>query len=472
MMEAADSDKAGTTWSTSIARIQVGFQWRLAVDVRLVGLQIEGTTSGTGTTIVELATSSGVNPDIRINRCHIRCSSSSDTDNAVRVVFGGNVEIWSTILNGRGTSGSGFSDGWNGSTVEIYNSTISGFGSAIDRSGDSYTVTNCAVFDNTDDFSNIPSGVSYCASDDGDGTNSVSPSGGSWANEFNDAANGDFTLLTGGNLENGGTTITGGPSTDIDGDSWDATPSIGADEYVASGGGTTDLTTNEVIGGVPVLDSISLGVEHAATLSEIVAGTPIVDSLPLSITKALSFNEITVDPAVADQLSVGVAKPLTLNEIVIPAPTVDGVSIDAVRNLLFNEVISGVPVADQLSISVEHPLTLNEVVSGVPVLESPNIGTTGTTVDLTLNGIVVGIPVVDAVELGLIRNLELNGVENGVPQAERMQLSVVHPVTFNEVLLDVPVVDAATIGLKEFGETSSWRRRRIRYVASFRNRRF
>ena len=52
--------------------------------------------------------------------------------------------------------------------------------------------------------------IDYCASDDGDGTNAVSPSGSDWANEFVDYANGDFTLLYTGNLYDAGV----GPSAD------------------------------------------------------------------------------------------------------------------------------------------------------------------------------------------------------------------------------------------------------------------
>ena len=82
--------------------------------------------------------------------------------------------------------------------------------------------------------------IDACASDDGDGTNPVAPSGSDWTNEFVDPANGDFTLLNSGNLYHGGSTAPDSSlyTTDIEGDAYNvAAYSIGVDEYVAAGGG-------------------------------------------------------------------------------------------------------------------------------------------------------------------------------------------------------------------------------------------
>ena len=80
--------------------------------------------------------------------------------------------------------------------------------------------------------------VDYCASDDGDGTNAVAPSGANWANEFSNAAGGDFTLVAGGNCEGGGTDDPGSGlySNDMDGDAYTSPWSIGVDAKTAAGG--------------------------------------------------------------------------------------------------------------------------------------------------------------------------------------------------------------------------------------------
>ena len=129
----------------------------------------------------------------------------------------------------------------DGDTI-AYHNVLYGGGYGFFYAGDLTAINNACV-NVTDDFYDNSSGsisIDHNASTDGDGTNSVSPSGSDWDNEFNDPDNGDFTLLNSGNCYQGGTTITGGPTYDIDGDEWDAsTPSIGVDEYEGGGGGVT-----------------------------------------------------------------------------------------------------------------------------------------------------------------------------------------------------------------------------------------
>jgi hypothetical protein len=138
-------------------------------------------------------------------------------------------------------------------TASIYNCSFRGdnFRAGIDASvGTTITVKNTAVFNTTDDFSlSGTSTVDYCASDDGDGTNAQTPSGADWDNEYNDPSNGDFTAITGGNIESNGvgpSIDANVPTTDIDGTSRSgATCDIGADEI--AGGVIYDMSgTGEI----------------------------------------------------------------------------------------------------------------------------------------------------------------------------------------------------------------------------------
>lgn len=126
----------------------------------------------------------------------------------------------------------------------LYNCTISGCAYGIYSSGGgsaTHYISNCAVFNNTDDFYDAASyqSISYCASDDGDGTNAVTI--GTYSDIFTYYSNGDFSLknFTGtGALINAGTTISGMTAEDITGTSrpqstaWD----IGAFEYESQAG--------------------------------------------------------------------------------------------------------------------------------------------------------------------------------------------------------------------------------------------
>ena len=123
-------------------------------------------------------------------------------------------------------------------STDVYNCVVRGpYDIGIRGSeavGDTVNVKNCAVFNCTDDISDGGAGtftIDYNASDDGDGTNAVSPSGADWANEYAGYATGNFTLTAGGNCEGGGTDDPGSGlySTDIDGDSYTSTWSIGVD---------------------------------------------------------------------------------------------------------------------------------------------------------------------------------------------------------------------------------------------------
>ena len=89
-------------------------------------------------------------------------------------------------------------------------------------------ITNSAVFNNNDDFaSNFT--ASYCASDDGDGSNPVVPA--NWNNVFVDITGRDFHLKpTDTTLKSAGTDLSASFTTDIDGDARSAPWSIGADE--------------------------------------------------------------------------------------------------------------------------------------------------------------------------------------------------------------------------------------------------
>jgi len=125
----------------------------------------------------------------------------------------------------------------SGNSIGFYNNTIHGCGYGHEDSFGVGDPVNCAVFGNNDDF-NGSGAESYCASDDGDGTNSVTPS--DWDTVFEDVSANDFRLLsTDTDLISAGTDDPGSGlyDDDIAGNARTSTWDIGADEYVAAGGG-------------------------------------------------------------------------------------------------------------------------------------------------------------------------------------------------------------------------------------------
>ena len=208
-------------------------------DMRVNALQIEGSSGGHG---IEITNGDAIDKNYRISNCRI--GTASGAHDCINInAFGGTeiVDIWVCILEGGGDAGVDISDI---NTVNIYNTVIyNNGGEGVNRGSGTITVKNCPVFKNADDFAGTIT-VDFCASDDGDGTNDVAESGGGveWPSDFNDSANGDFTLLTGSNLKGAGINDPGSGlfSTDMDSDtyvtdSW----SLGVDEFVAAVGGAT-----------------------------------------------------------------------------------------------------------------------------------------------------------------------------------------------------------------------------------------
>jgi hypothetical protein len=112
-----------------------------------------------------------------------------------------NVTIYNSIaydfVDGATAGYTGFV-GWS-VTIEIYNCTVYNCYTGYLENVAGSTIKNCAIGNCADDF-NVGDTIDYCCSDDGDGTNANGPLSGSWANEFVDAGNGDFTPVSGGNI--------------------------------------------------------------------------------------------------------------------------------------------------------------------------------------------------------------------------------------------------------------------------------
>lgn len=234
--------------NSSVQRI---IQHNKAIVCTLRGLQISHLGSEVNFNYgVECALASAT---LNVDSCYILINATGTGTALGASVSSGataTLNLYNTIIDIKSTAaattrGVSRSNGtWN-----AYNCTIHGPGSTGTGlfSASGCTTKNCAVFDWTDDFNG--STISYCASDDGDGTNAQS--GATWTNEFEDHANGDFRVKSGSTkLKDLGATDPGSGlfSDDIvgtarpQGSAWD----IGAHEYYAPTS-LTDVDTDETI---------------------------------------------------------------------------------------------------------------------------------------------------------------------------------------------------------------------------------
>jgi len=230
-------------------------------------------SSSTGDNVLHLNVATAGDGAVTLDGLRIR---GENADSICRGIYCGDSDLVVVIKNCIVE----FCDGWllwlaDISSATVYNCVFAHQAyttAGVDCGGNTVTIKNCAVFDTDDDFEDTGSAtLDYNASDDGDGTNSVGPSGSDWDNEFNDPANGDYTALTGGNIEDAGVgpgTDSDVPSTDIDGGSRSgSTCDIGADEIAGSG---VDIShTATTIEYTPGSHTYSAGASYSHTTTSI-----------------------------------------------------------------------------------------------------------------------------------------------------------------------------------------------------------
>ncbi len=233
------SEDMGTSWNDSIYRLYVADSSVVAVYDDYVSfnkLQV-GKSSGSSNNQAMFVFAVSATNDIRISRCILKqsgngsyteqCINANDADLILKV--------WDTIGYGCGAYDSNYNTTFliqNCTTADFYNCTsYGGYHNYRRITTGTVTVTNSIASTAVNTNFNGTITVDYCASDDDTGTNSQTPSGSDWTNELKDPDNGDFTLIQGGNCEDGGTDdpSSGLYSTDINGVAYVTPWNIGVD---------------------------------------------------------------------------------------------------------------------------------------------------------------------------------------------------------------------------------------------------
>lgn len=220
----------------------------------LEGLQMSVTTTSVSSDVaIGIWSATALANETYVSNCIVKVNGNAEGSYAyaIRALVSNvvNLNVKNSIFIGSYTASSIGHSGIIGSYAQalIYNSVIYGFhGFGIDGTSN-YIVKNSAVFGNGNDFNDV-SAIDYCASDDGDGTNAVTPS--DWSSVFINYINGDFHLKsTDTDLKDAGTDLSSeGFSTDIDDEARSGTWDIGVDElptnvYYSVGQSTDDLKT-------------------------------------------------------------------------------------------------------------------------------------------------------------------------------------------------------------------------------------
>lgn len=202
--------------------------------VRVDGLQIDNTAGGTDDNNGMYYTAQTGTPYISISNTIVRRSGASTGNSRGIRLNDGNIvaDLWNCIVYDYLTSGLHLD---NGTTFDVYNCTVYNCGvDGVNQDAGTVTATSVASWNNTDDFDGTIT-IANCASDDGDGSNPVTPA--DWDDVFEDITNRDFHLkstdtdLIGAGVDDPGSGLF---SDDIDGETRVSTWDIGADEFIAA----------------------------------------------------------------------------------------------------------------------------------------------------------------------------------------------------------------------------------------------
>jgi len=208
---------------------------------KLTNLQIESSANGSAFMFNECSGGVGKNLiSVRTGsnnslHCFQFYGSASVANKFINCIADYSAATGSTLYGMSARFGSG---SYLNCTVYGNNSGDDGF---FEQSATSAIAKNCVAANAADSLAGSWDTIDYCASDDGDGTNSQSlDSTSTYANEFTDAGAGDFSLVSGGVCEENGTDLSGsGVADDIIGTSRPQSTNydIGAFEREAAAGG-------------------------------------------------------------------------------------------------------------------------------------------------------------------------------------------------------------------------------------------
>jgi hypothetical protein len=256
------------SYDNTAARLEVtdGHLFSIEEDyVRFTGIQGQVTRTNTVNTY-GFRHISGLTGDIQISYCIAKGvggeSYAVGANDAYYSGGGGTLKFWNCIAHGFKSSGGTKGRAWycNGPTYNIYNCTSSDNDTGFQQLAGTANATNCASFNNADDFKGTWNTIDYCASDDGDGTNAedFTAEATDWNKVFTDYTTDDYSLLNyttnpccvGEGTDNPGSGLY---SDDIIGTARSSPWDIGAFEYTSGAGFSPNVDDDGRISDVPTM---------------------------------------------------------------------------------------------------------------------------------------------------------------------------------------------------------------------------
>jgi hypothetical protein len=206
--------------------------------VEIDGIQVSANSSSYGDDGIEINAGASA-LDLSINAVLVKKSQANGNDQSgIKVNSGtGTLQISNCLVIDFDTNNSeALSLSASSLTISFHSCTVHNCKIGIKQTTGTVNGYNTICFENDDDFSGTFNTLDYCASDDGDGTNSVQPS--NWANVFEDYTSDDFRLKSSDtDCKDSGSSGSAWFTDDVLGNTRTGTWDIGFFEYGA--GGTT-----------------------------------------------------------------------------------------------------------------------------------------------------------------------------------------------------------------------------------------
>jgi hypothetical protein len=473
---------------------------------RVTGLQVENPKTGDSSIVINIDGQVATNNNIKISKC---CAKGSlETVYAQTGIYIADtdalVDIWNSVVwNIHPTTTNGKAIFTNGALVKLENCTFSGGHRGVNNGGNNLCkAINCIAVNTADrafyDYDYVV-GTDYNASDD-----ATAPGANKQINRtitFVDAPNGDFHLdpTDTGVMDLGTTGVTLGFTDDVDGQERTGIWDIGADEYVAAGGGggTQDIylrpghaTPEDIIlrdptladgpGGVALDGVIAATSTFTASLSltvpldgSIAAVSALSASLSLTVplsgvlsgTSTLTA-ELTVVPAGVNLDGIIAATSALSAELSISKP-LDGIlagagSLSAILSLT-KPLAGAIDASSTLSAALSLTVPLSGVVAGASALSAElslgkplagilaGAGALSASLSLTktLDGAIVATSVLSGV---LSLTVPLSGILDGVSTLSGELTVIGFGVNLDGVISAISTLTASlTVEMAVFG---------------------
>ena len=213
--------------------------------------------------------------------------------------------------------------------------------------------------------------------------------------------------------------------------------------HPGAAGGVDVLTADDLLSGVPILDSATIDQLHVLTVDDLLSGVPILDSVAIDQLHVLAVDDLLSGVPALDSAVIGQVHGLVADDLLSGTPTLDSATAAETHSLTANDLLSGVPTLDSAMLDQVHVLGPDDLLSETPILDTPTIGQAHV---LTSDDLLSSTPTLDSSAIGQSDILTADDLLSGTPTLDSVIVAQVHVLASDSIVSDVPALDSAVVG--------------------------